>query len=31
MRNWRVQRFQGDSQAHISIARLEGRLEPLVF
>jgi len=31
MRNWRVQRFQGDSQAHISIARLEARLEPLAF
>lgn len=31
MRNWRVQRFQGDSQAHISIARLEARVEPLAY
>lgn len=29
MRNWRVQRFRGTSDAHISIARLEARLEPL--
>lgn len=29
MRNWRVQRFQGTSDAHMSIARLEARLEPL--
>ena len=29
MRNWRVQRFRGDSQAFISVARLEARLEPL--
>lgn len=29
MRNWRVQRFRGDSQSFISIARLEARLEPL--
>jgi Phage stabilisation protein len=26
---WRIQRFKGDSQAHISVARLEARLEPL--
>ena len=31
MRNFRIQRFQGDSQSHISIARLEARLEPLSF
>lgn len=30
MRNWRIQRFRGDSQAFISIARLEARLEPLM-
>lgn len=29
MRNWRIQRFQGDSNAHIAIARLEAQLEPL--
>lgn len=29
MRNWRIQRFRGDSDAHISIARLEAQLEPL--
>lgn len=29
MKNWRIQRFRGDSQAFISIARLEARLEPL--
>jgi hypothetical protein len=29
MSNWRIQRFRGDSQAFISIARLEARLEPL--
>lgn len=29
MRNWRIQRFKGDSGAHISIARLEAQLEPL--
>lgn len=31
MRNWRVQRFRGTSQAHISVARLEAQLEPLAF
>lgn len=30
-RNWRVQRFRGDSQAHCSFARLEARIEPLAF
>jgi hypothetical protein len=30
MRNWRIQRFRGDSQSFISIARLEARVEPLV-
>lgn len=27
MRNWRIQKFRGTSDAHISIARLEARLE----
>jgi len=31
MRNWRQQRFTGDSSAHISFARLEARIEPLMF
>ena len=31
MRNWRVQRFRGDSQSFISIARLEARVEPLAY
>jgi hypothetical protein len=30
MRNWRVQRFRGDSDAHISFARLEAKLEGLM-
>jgi hypothetical protein len=30
MRNWRVQRFRGTSDAHISIARLEAQVEPMV-
>jgi hypothetical protein len=29
MRNWRIQRFKGTSDAHISIARLEAVIEPL--
>lgn len=29
MRNWRIQRFEGDSDAHISVARLEAQIEPL--
>ena len=31
MRNWRTQRFQGTSQAHMSFARLEAAIEPLAF
>lgn len=31
MRNWRIQRFNGDSQAHLSFARLEARVEPLAY
>lgn len=31
MRNWRIQRFQGDSDAHLSFARLEAQIEPLAF
>ncbi len=29
MKNWRIQKFRGTSDAHISIARLEARIEPL--
>lgn len=29
MRSTRIQKFQGDSDAHISVARLEAQLEPL--
>ena len=29
MRNWRIQRFQGTSDAHMSFARLEAAIEPL--
>jgi len=29
MRNWRIQKFRGTSDAHISVARLEAQLEPL--
>jgi hypothetical protein len=29
MRNWRVQRFRGDTQSFCSFARLEAQLEPL--
>lgn len=29
MRNWRAQRFRGTSDAHVSITRLEARIEPL--
>lgn len=29
MRNWRIQRFRGTSDTHLSIARLEARVEPL--
>lgn len=31
MRNWRIQRFRGDSQAHLSFVRLEAQLQPLAF
>ena len=31
MRNWRIQRFRGDSDAHVSFIRLEAQLEPLAF
>lgn len=31
MRNWRIQRFQGDSAAHVAFIRLETQLEPLAF
>lgn len=31
MRNWRIQRFRGDSQAHLSFARLEAKLEALAY
>jgi len=31
MRNWRIQRFRGDTQAHLSFIRLEAQLEPLVY
>jgi hypothetical protein len=29
MRNWRIQRFEGDSRARIAIVRLEVQMEPL--
>jgi hypothetical protein len=29
MRNWRIQKFRGTSDAHVSFARLEAQLEPL--
>jgi len=31
MRHWRVQRFRGDSQAHLSFVRLEAQIEPLNY
>jgi hypothetical protein len=31
MRHWRVQRFQGTSDAHIAVVRLEAQLEPLAW
>jgi hypothetical protein len=31
MRNWRIQRFQGTSDAHMSFARLEAQIEPLAY
>lgn len=31
MRNWRIQRFRGDSDSHLSFARLEAQIEPLAY
>jgi len=31
MRNWRIQRFRGDSDAHISFIRLEAQIEALAY
>lgn len=31
MRNWRLQRFRGDSDSHLSFLRLEARVEPLAY
>ena len=31
MRNWRIQRFRGDTQAHLSFARLEAQIEGLTY
>mgnify|MGYP003629869116 CR=1 FL=1 len=31
MRNWRIQRFRGTSDAHVAAVRLEARIEPLAF
>lgn len=31
MRNWRIQRFRGDSDCRLTTARLEAQLEPLAF
>jgi hypothetical protein len=31
MRNFRIQRFRGDSDAHISYMRLEAQIEPLAY
>jgi len=31
MRNWRIQRFKGNSDAHLSFVRLEAQLEPLAY
>jgi hypothetical protein len=31
MRHWRIQRFQGNSDAHITVARLEAAIEPLAY
>lgn len=31
LRHWRAQRFRGDSQSHISVARLEARIEALNY
>jgi hypothetical protein len=31
MRNWRIQRFRGNSDAHVSFVRLEAQIEALAF
>jgi hypothetical protein len=31
MRNFRIQRFKGNSQAHLSFMRLEAQLDPLAY
>jgi hypothetical protein len=31
MRNWRIQRFRGDSDSHIAFARLEAQIEGLAY
>jgi hypothetical protein len=31
MKNWRIQRFQGDSSAHITMVALEAQIEPLAW
>jgi hypothetical protein len=31
MRNWRIQRFRGDTDAHVSFVRLEAQMEALVY
>jgi len=31
MRNWRIQRFTGDSRSNLSFARIEATLEPLAY
>jgi len=31
MRNWRIQRFRGDTKAHLSFARLEAQIEGLAY
>ncbi len=31
MRNWRIQRFRGDSDAHVSYVRLEAKIEGLAY
>jgi hypothetical protein len=31
MRNWRIQRFRGDSDAHVSFVRLEAQIESLAY
>jgi hypothetical protein len=31
MRNWRIQRFRGDSDSHVTYARLEAQIEALAY